>query len=176
MLPLISFIALISCRTDEKVNADTITEEPTDLDGDGYFGEEDCDDDNPAIHIGATEICDGVDNNCDGQIDEGVLSTYYIDADGDGFGSEDESTQACAPPDGYVLTTNDCNDQNPNIYPGSDEQCDALNTTLCASGGAVSGSAVHGVFCFAPADAAAAPPSSNTNHTWQPGPFTRITK
>lgn len=44
---------------------------PPDQDGDGYYPPADCDDTNPAIHPGAAEICDGLDNNCDGQVDEG---------------------------------------------------------------------------------------------------------
>ncbi|HAD12429.1 MAG TPA: hypothetical protein DCF33_08315, partial [Saprospirales bacterium] len=44
----------------------------------------DCDDNNAAINPGAQEVCDGVDNDCDGQVDEGVKTTYYADADGDG--------------------------------------------------------------------------------------------
>ena len=73
------------------------------------------------------------------------------------------------------MTTNDCNDQNPDIYPGSDEQCDDINTTICASGGVVEGQHVRGVFCFAPTDIATSPKASNGSLTWEPGPMTQIT-
>ena len=57
-----------------------------DADGDGYTTEDgDCDDADSSIHTGAIEICDGVDNNCDGQIDEEVTTVFYADGDGDGF-------------------------------------------------------------------------------------------
>ena len=80
-----------------------------DPDQDGYFGDEDCDETSPAIHNGASEICDGIDNNCDGEIDEGVLITYYFDADGDDFGDSQRTEQGCFPIDGYVRNGNDCN-------------------------------------------------------------------
>ena len=48
----------------------------------------DCNDANAAVHPGATEVCNGIDDNCDGQVDEGlVFTTYYPDADGDGYGT-----------------------------------------------------------------------------------------
>ena len=81
---------LISCDAEDvKVESDT-TEVNTDLDGDGFTAEDgDCDDNNPAVNSSAVEICDGLDNNCDGEIDEGVTTTYYLDSDGDGFGDND---------------------------------------------------------------------------------------
>ena len=57
-----------------------------DMDGDGFNAEEDCND-NDATISSLEEICDGVDNNYDGNIDEGVLTIYYADSDNDGFGS-----------------------------------------------------------------------------------------
>lgn len=59
-----------------------------DNDGDGYPAAEDCDDTNPDVYPGATETCDGVDQDCDGEIDEGATSIWYGDDDGDGFGNE----------------------------------------------------------------------------------------
>ena len=167
--------SFFGCDTEEKVQEDTVITE-TDVDGDGFIASEDCDDNNPEINSSAIEICDGQDNNCDGQIDEGVTTTFYVDADGDGFGDSDNTAEACSEPEGYVLTANDCNDQNAEIYPGSEKQCDETHTTFCASGGEVQGASVSGVFCFAPVDLGAAPVATNENLTWQPGPFTQITK
>lgn len=73
---------------------------------------DDCDDNNFLINPGATEVCDGLDNNCDGQIDEGVLNTYYQDNDGDSYGNPAVSIQACASPVGYVTDNTDCNDNS----------------------------------------------------------------
>ncbi|NVI97939.1 putative metal-binding motif-containing protein [Myxococcus sp. AM009] len=111
-----------------------------DLDDDGYVSSEgtfpgsDCDDDDPAIHPGATELCDGVDNNCvNGEADAPGGATYYRDADGDGFGDPSALPNlSCTPPAGYVLEAGDCNDQDPDIHPrqaelvcdGKDDDCD----------------------------------------------------
>ncbi|WP_367391080.1 HYR domain-containing protein [Lewinella sp. LCG006] len=73
----------------------------------------DCDDANDAIHPNATEVCDGVDNNCNTLTDEGVLLTFYLDADGDGFGESSNSQLACSAPMGFVADNTDCNDDDP---------------------------------------------------------------
>ena len=87
----------------------------------------DCNDSNALINPGMTEICNGVDDNCDGQIDEGVKVTYYQDNDGDGYGSG-ITTQACSKPAGYVAVLNgDCNDANAAIHPGATEICNSLD-------------------------------------------------
>ena len=76
----------LSCRTNDKpkLQDDTISDTTVDLDGDGYNEEEDCDDLSAAINPDAVEICDGIDNNCDDSVDEGVTTDFYMDADGDG--------------------------------------------------------------------------------------------
>jgi parallel beta-helix repeat protein/predicted outer membrane repeat protein len=88
----------------------------------GYvFDNNDCDDTNPNIHLGATESCNLIDDNCDGQTDEGFPqdNTYYLDADGDGYGNLDVVIQGCTAPEGYVSDNTDCNDTNENINPNT---------------------------------------------------------
>jgi len=87
----------------------------------------DCNDNNAAIRPGATEVCDGVDNNCAGGIDEGVLTTYYRDMDGDGFGNPAMTQQACAQPTGYVTNNTDCDDNDALEKPGQVWYADADN-------------------------------------------------
>ncbi len=93
-----------------------------DLDGDGFTENQgDCDDNDASINPDAVEVCDDVDNNCDGQIDEGVQTIFYEDTDGDGFGNTGVTTEACQQPSGYVTDNTDCNDSDPNIHPGATE-------------------------------------------------------
>ncbi|MCB9279877.1 MAG: T9SS type A sorting domain-containing protein [Lewinellaceae bacterium] len=87
----------------------------------------DCNDADPAVNPAATEICDGIDNNCDGQIDEGVQTTFYADSDGDGYGDPAVSIQGCAAPDGYVADNTDCDDSDSNEFPSQTWYKDADN-------------------------------------------------
>ena len=78
---------------------------------------DDCNDNEPLAWTNASEQCDGVDNDCDNSIDEGVLNTYFSDSDQDGFGNPNNSTQACSQPSGYLTDNTDCNDSDGNINP-----------------------------------------------------------
>ncbi len=84
----------------------------------------DCNDSAKAINPGAAETCNGLDDNCNGQTDEGlVMGTYYQDLDNDGFGNTAVTVQACAKPAGYAVLSGDCNDLSANVYPGKTEIC-----------------------------------------------------
>ncbi len=102
----------------------------SDLDNDGFYSYEDCDDLDPMINPSIPETCDKIDNNCDGDIDEGLpLNTYYEDVDGDGFGDITAVLMDCAdtPPSGYVANDMDCDDANGMINPGIGEICDGID-------------------------------------------------
>jgi hypothetical protein len=112
-----------------------------DADGDGYGAagdstlacdapagtaadDADCDDADPSANPAATESCDGVDDDCDGDIDEDVLLAWYRDFDGDGYGDPATATDACTRPSGYVAAGGDCDDENASLHPGATETCD----------------------------------------------------
>ena len=100
-----------------------------DADEDGYTIEDgDCDDTDPSIHPGVDEVCNGLDDDCDGQADEDLeFQLWYADADGDGLGDSDVTRTACAQPEGYVAESGDCDDGNPEVYRDAPEQCDGLD-------------------------------------------------
>ncbi len=98
-----------------------------DADHDGVLQEYDCDDDDRFTYPGAPEICDGKDNDCDDQVDEGVQEVFYSDADGDGFGDPDSPVLACEPGQGLVADSNDCDDSDPERNPSAAETCDGLD-------------------------------------------------
>ena len=94
----------------------------------GYVSDNmDCDDSDASVNPGATEVCNGVDDDCDGQVDEGVQNTYYADTDGDGYGDDGNTTEACSAPAGYVSDNTDCDDSNANVNPGATELCNGVD-------------------------------------------------
>ncbi len=104
--------------------------ELTDADGDGFVSADwdgdDCDDQDSAVNPEAEEACDGVDNDCDGIVDEDDAvdaGTWYQDDDSDGYGDPDSTTTACEQPSGYVDGEGDCDDLDPSVNPAADEVC-----------------------------------------------------
>ncbi len=109
----------------------SVTDAPwMDRDGDGFSsdtGEADCDDNDPNAWPGAPERVDGIDNDCDGEIDEGWDTgcanpwTLFLDADGDGFGGVEVTS--CDTGLVGVAVDGDCNDANPAVHPDAVEDC-----------------------------------------------------
>jgi hypothetical protein len=92
----------------------------------------DCDDGDSTSHPGATEVCDETaDNDCDGNIDEGVTTVFYGDADNDGFGDASITTDACSVPSGYAVNALDCDDGDSSSNPGAPEICDETADNDC---------------------------------------------
>jgi hypothetical protein len=87
----------------------------------------DCDDGEPAANPGETEVCDGIDNNCNGTADEDSAAdavTWYHDGDGDGYGDVSDRDTACDAPTNYVANDDDCDDTDSGINPAAAEVCD----------------------------------------------------
>ncbi len=105
-----------------------------DYDGDGYADHVDCDPNDAEIHPGADEVCDELDNDCDGDVDEDDpmgLTTFYEDADGDGFGDTSSTVDACFAPTGYGEDATDCDDTDAAVYPGAPDVCDEIDDNDC---------------------------------------------
>jgi len=99
----------------------------------------DCDDAAGSSNPGATESCNGVDDNCDGAVDESTASDatlWYVDLDGDGYGSSTTSQTACSAPLGYVADATDCDDLEPVSNPAGTEVCDSVNADEDCDGAA----------------------------------------
>jgi hypothetical protein len=126
---LLALPLLLGTACDDKDPTDDTAAAADDRDGDGYDAEQDCDDDDPAIHPEAAEACDGIDNDCDGEIDEEVGITWFADSDSDGWGDPTVSTVACELPDGgtWVADSTDCDDNDTAINPAALELCDGAD-------------------------------------------------
>jgi hypothetical protein len=83
----------------------------------------DCDDADGVVFPGAGEVCNGTDDNCDGDIDGDALDqvTLYADVDGDGYGDADAGVTACEHPAGYVPDATDCDDTDADVHPDAPE-------------------------------------------------------
>ena len=107
-----------------------------DRDGDGHTScDGDCDDLSVTTFPGAPELCDGLDQDCDGALDEGLpVDTWFADADGDGFGDPEAPLQDCGQPAGHVADATDCDDASAAVFPGAppviadgiDQDCDGV--------------------------------------------------
>ncbi|MBN2798176.1 MAG: right-handed parallel beta-helix repeat-containing protein [Deltaproteobacteria bacterium] len=99
-----------------------------DEDGDGWDTTTDCDDADPLVAPFADERCDGIDNDCDGEVDEDDAVdalALFVDGDGDGYGGH--RATACAVRAGLAATGGDCDDADVSTYPGADERCDGAD-------------------------------------------------
>jgi hypothetical protein len=91
--------------------------------------DEDCDDTSPSIHPGAEETCNELDDDCDGDVDQGAtdISQWYIDYDGDGYGDDAYTAWSCSQPSGYTATNDDCDDTDPAVSPAGTELCNGVD-------------------------------------------------
>ena len=103
----------------------------------------DCDDLESLVSPRGVEVCNGIDDDCSGEIDDGdgtATTAWYADTDGDGYGDPDDAVTTCTPPEGYVATSGDCNDDDPTVSPGSpdaprdgeDQDCDGSDAVSLA--------------------------------------------
>ena len=142
-LSLLSALAVlgVSCGDKDVSNPDDSEDTaqpedtgPWDLDGDGYDGTEDCDDDNPDVNPGATEVCDDIDNDCSGEADDDAVDavTWYTDEDGDTYGDDETAVVSCDQPDGTVDQGGDCDDEDEAYNPGAvEDNCTDPNDYNC---------------------------------------------
>ncbi len=125
MLVLILALLLPACGTEPEP-------EPVvglDRDEDGFAPPDDCDDNDASVNPNVDEVCDGIDNNCDGATDdagEGV-GAWYADLDGDTYGDLNSGVLACEQPAGTVADSTDCDDTEAASFPENQEVCDEID-------------------------------------------------
>ena len=109
---------------------DTVELSTVDADADGWPASEDCDDENSAVFPGHSEQCDGVDEDCDGEIDddpEGPEWEGYADADDDGYGAGELLTGCGNRPKDASYQDGDCDDADPAVHPEVEDRCDGVD-------------------------------------------------
>jgi predicted outer membrane repeat protein len=124
-----------------------------DGDNDGTVDAYDCAPSDPAVHPGATETCNGLDDDCDGTADSPTpagAATWYADRDRDGFGDDTTTQVACNAPRGYVNVGGDCDDRENAVNPDAEEICDDLDNDC---DGEIDADAVSPPLWFADTDA-----------------------
>ena len=88
----------------------------------------DCDDSDANVNPAATEICNGVDDDCDGVVDNGITyQDWYLDGDGDGYGGGTPINDCQSPGANYVLQNGDCDDSDANVNPAATEICNGVD-------------------------------------------------
>jgi hypothetical protein len=95
---------------------------------DGYIDVPgDCDDRVAAVSPAAVETCDDRDEDCDGRIDEDTGPAWFADQDEDWYGDPDVVVHACDQPDGFVPSSDDCDDGDEDVNPGTAERCNGID-------------------------------------------------
>jgi len=135
------------------IDQDCDGEDLVDVDNDGFVGGPegvDCDDTSPLVHPDQDESCNGVDDDCDGIIDEGVATLWYPDYDADGHGDPTGlPVSACTAPAQHVASTTDCDDTTAERAPTNTEVCDGIDNDC---DGVVDGGAIDEVVRYPDTD------------------------
>lgn len=101
----------------------------------GYVGNaEDCDDTNAAINPSVSEVCgNATDDDCDASTADATGSAWYVDTDGDGYGSGSSTTSCTSPGSEYVTVDGDCDETSYDVNPGATEVCDSVDNNCDGS-------------------------------------------